>query len=87
MMTPTEEYYEKLLAVANREAERYNGMHQIAVMEIERLRDALEAVVRDVNDYERVNNLSPSHSRSECWDSVAHAKNVLARVGSPGNSK
>jgi hypothetical protein len=41
MMTPTEEHYEKLLAEVNRESERYNGMHQIAVMEIERLRDVL----------------------------------------------
>jgi hypothetical protein len=41
MMTPTEEHYEWLLATANRDCEKYNGMHQIAVMEIERLRDAL----------------------------------------------
>jgi len=41
MMTPTEEHYEKLLAEVNRESERYNGMHQIAVMEIGRLRNVL----------------------------------------------
>lgn len=42
---------------------------------------ALEAVVRDVNEYERLNNLAPTPSHVECWDSVAHAKAVLARVG------
>ena len=41
MMTETEEHYEKLLAEACHDRERYNGMHQIAVMEIDRLRDVL----------------------------------------------
>ena len=43
MMTETEEHYEKLLAEASHDRERYNGMHQIAVMEIDRLRGVLEA--------------------------------------------
>lgn len=42
------------------------------------LEDALRRVVRDVNDYEETNKLSPNPGRSECWDSVAHAKAVLA---------
>ncbi len=46
MMTPTEEHYEKLLAEVNRESEKYNGMHQIAVMEIERLREVLTETER-----------------------------------------
>ena len=45
---------------------------------IAELEDALRRVVLDVNDYERVNNLSPNPGRSECWDSVANAKTVLA---------
>ena len=46
---------------------------------IKELEEALRAVVNDVNDYERVNNLSPNPGRTECWDSVAHAKAVLER--------
>ena len=45
---------------------------------VERLEDALRRVVRDVNDYEEANKLSPNPGRTECWDSVAHAKAVLA---------
>jgi len=41
---------------------------------------ALQAVVDQVNDYERVNHLSPSPGRTECWDTVAHAKRVLTRA-------
>jgi hypothetical protein len=46
---------------------------------IAELEAALRAVVRDVNDYERVNNLAPNPGRAECWDSVARAKAVLAK--------
>jgi predicted ATPase len=42
------------------------------------LEEALRRVVRDVNDYEEANQLSPNPGRTECWDSVAHAKAVLA---------
>lgn len=41
---------------------------------------ALQALVDQVNDYERVNNLAPNPGRTECWDTVARAKEVLARV-------
>ena len=71
MMTPTEEHYERLLAETCREREKYNGMHQVAVMEIERLRDALERVI---SECERVDSMAP------CWASVVYAKSVLARV-------
>ncbi len=46
---------------------------------------ALQALVDNVHDYERVNNLAPSPGRTECWDTVAHAKRILAAVG--GESK
>jgi hypothetical protein len=46
----------------------------------DQMREALAAVVRDVNDYEDANKLSPNPGRSECWDSVARAKAVLARI-------
>ncbi len=49
-----------------------------AEQRIAELEDALRRVVRDVNDYEEANKLSPNPGRSECWDSVAHAKAVLA---------
>ena len=42
------------------------------------LETALRRVVRDVNDYEETNKLSPNPGRTECWDSVAHAKVILA---------
>lgn len=45
---------------------------------IAELEGALRRVVRDVNDYEEANKLSPNPGRTECWDSVAHAKTVLA---------
>ncbi len=44
------------------------------------LRKALTDVLQDINDYERVNNLAPAPGRSECWDSVARAKAVLAEI-------
>jgi hypothetical protein len=45
---------------------------------IAELEEALRRVVADVNDYERANKLHPNPGRTECWDSVAHAKRVLA---------
>jgi hypothetical protein len=48
-----------------------------AADEIERLRAALKAIIDQVHDYERVNNLAPNPPRLECWDSVAHARAVL----------
>ena len=42
--------------------------------------NALEGVIRDINDYERANNLAPNPDRTECWDSVARAKSALASI-------
>lgn len=50
-------------------------------IQIDVLVKALEAVVRDVNEYERVNNLAPTPGHIECWDSIALAKQVLGAVG------
>jgi hypothetical protein len=52
-------------------AECYEG-------KIERLHTALEDVIRDINEYERANNLAPNPDRTECWDSVARAKAALS---------
>jgi hypothetical protein len=52
-------------------------------MRIADLEDALRRVVRDVNDYEETNKLSPNPGRTECWDSVAHAKAVLQKSTVP----
>lgn len=46
---------------------------------IAELENALRRVVADVKDYERVNNLQPNPGRFECWESVAHAKAILAK--------
>lgn len=48
---------------------------------VDALASALRAVIDQVNDYERVNNLAPSPGRTECWDSVARAKALLGDVG------
>jgi hypothetical protein len=49
------------------------------------LRAALQALVDQINDYERVNNLAPNPGRTECWDSVARAKALLISVGTPAS--
>jgi hypothetical protein len=59
------------------DALRNSTMGSVAAR-IAELEDALRRVVHDVNDYEKTNNLSPNPGRAECWDSVAHAKAVLA---------
>lgn len=50
---------------------------------IDVLARTLRALVDQVNDYERVNNLAPNPGRTECWDTVARAKEVLRVVESP----
>ena len=44
---------------------------------IERLRAALQNLVNNVLDYEKVNNLSPNPGRKYCWDTVEQAVTVL----------
>jgi hypothetical protein len=51
----------------------------------EALVDTLRAVVRDINDYERANNLAPNPGREECWDSVYRAKVLLGYVKGASN--
>ena len=41
---------------------------------------ALEALVADVLDYEKINNLSPGRGRKYCWDSVERAVNAIANA-------
>lgn len=52
----------------------------LAVNSHKALVEALKAVVDQVNDYERVNNLAPNPGRTECWDSVARAKKLLEKL-------
>lgn len=47
--------------------------------EIALFRQALTALVDNVLDYERINNLAPSPGRKYCWDAVAHAQDILGR--------
>ena len=42
---------------------------------------ALEALVADVLEYERINNLAPNPGRRDCWDSVTAARAALAKAG------
>jgi hypothetical protein len=70
------------------EADEYIGddgaLCREAADEIARLRSrvaelekALQGVVSDVLEYERINNLSPSPGREYCWDSIATAHAAL----------
>lgn len=43
--------------------------------------DALQRVVSDVLDYDRVNNLAPNPGRRYCWDSIENAVDVLRTCG------
>jgi len=45
--------------------------------EIERLRAALQRLVDNILDYERVNKLAPNPPRLYCWDAVADAVAIL----------
>ena len=45
-----------------------------------RVREALQMLVDNVLDYEKVNNLSPNPGRKYCWDSVANAVSVLEQT-------
>lgn len=58
---------------------RISGVAQEAGRVAE-LEAALRALVDQVNDYERVNNLAPNPGRTECWDTVANAKRILSRI-------
>ena len=55
---------------------RRNGEY-VSAADYDALEDALRAIIRDVNDYEKANNLHPNPGRTECWDSVARAKALL----------
>jgi hypothetical protein len=42
--------------------------------------EALKCLVADVDEYERVNNLSPNPGKLECWQSMAIARTALAKA-------
>lgn len=44
---------------------------------LEAMHSALVRVVRDVREYETLNNLHPNPGRKYCWDSVANAIEIL----------
>lgn len=46
---------------------------------VKRLEEALTAVLADIAEYERINNLAPSSGRAECWQSVAAGYAALAK--------
>lgn len=41
---------------------------------------ALKALVSDILEYERVNNLAPNPGKQDCWQSVTHAKAAIAKA-------
>lgn len=42
--------------------------------------EALEALVADLKEYERSNNLHPNPGRTECWDSTTRAVAALKKA-------
>jgi hypothetical protein len=42
--------------------------------------EALKAVVADILDYERLNNLAPSPGKQDCWQSVTRAKAAISKA-------
>lgn len=42
---------------------------------------ALQNLVADILDYERVNNLAPSPGKQDCWQSVTAARAAIAKAG------
>lgn len=75
---PPTVYYQVALEIADcipsPDGERNGLTEKMAIAE---LRRALRAVVADIHEYERVNNLAPNPGRKECWDSVARAVEIL----------
>jgi DNA repair exonuclease SbcCD ATPase subunit len=53
-----------------------------AIARAERAEAALRNLITDIEDYERVNNLAPSPGKPDCWQSVTHARAVLAKIES-----
>ena len=70
----------KRIVIAQDAARKFAA--ELAELESERDEAAglLERVVADIEDYERVNNLAPNPGRSTCWDSIAQARAVLAKI-------
>ena len=42
---------------------------------------ALKALVANVLDYEKINNLSPAPGKRDCWQSVTQARAAIAKAG------
>jgi len=52
---------------------------QVVRADLAEAHGVIAALVADIEDYERVNNLAPSPGKRDCWQSVTHAKDVLAQ--------
>jgi organic radical activating enzyme len=45
--------------------------------EVKRLQAAMRALIADIEEYERINNLAPNPGKPDCWQSVTRAKAAL----------
>jgi hypothetical protein len=54
--------------------------------ENEQLRTALQALVADIEEYERINNLAPSPGKQDCWQTITQAKAILRLTWGRGRS-
>jgi hypothetical protein len=41
---------------------------------------ALKALVSDIEDYERTNNLAPNPGKPDCWQTVTTARATIAKA-------
>jgi hypothetical protein len=53
-----------------------------AIDYINKLESALQNVISDILEYERINNLSPAPGKKYCWHSVEVACNLLGEAKS-----
>lgn len=51
-----------------------------AVNSYDDLLEVLKALVSDVREYERINNLAPSPGKKDCWQSVTGAEAAIAKA-------
>ena len=51
-----------------------------AFAQVSTLKAALLAVLADIADYERINNLVPNPGKADCWQSGTNARDCLAAL-------
>lgn len=78
------EALQKLLRAIARGSDAIEKKHDIifnaAADLIEEMVEALQAIVADILEYERINNLSPNPGKQDCWQSVTRARAAIRKA-------